>query len=92
MFTLRLRRYAVLYVCSRCVLRCARRAADADGDALNEVRELERLEHASRLTFFQWVKLMLFKLVRRVGFLGILVCASVRLSLSIDHQSVISNQ
>ena len=51
--------------------------ADPDDEELEEVEELERLTSLANQSLWTRLKKMVLDLVERVGFFGILVCASV---------------
>ena len=50
---------------------------DPDDEELEEVEELERLTSLANQSLWTRLKKMVLELVERVGFFGILVCASV---------------
>jgi hypothetical protein len=50
---------------------------ELDDEDLEEVEKLEELESAKELDLWTRVKKAIFDLVQRMGFFGILVCASV---------------
>jgi hypothetical protein len=50
---------------------------ELDDEDLEEVEKLEELESAKELDLWTRVKKGIFDLVQRMGFFGILVCASV---------------
>ncbi len=50
---------------------------DPDDEELEEVEELERLTSLADQSLWTRIKKMVLDLVERVGFFGILVCASV---------------
>ena len=50
---------------------------DPDDEELEEVEELERLTSLADQSLWTRLKKMVLDLVERVGFFGILVCASV---------------
>lgn len=50
---------------------------DPDDEELEEVEELERLTSLANQSLWTRLKKMVLDLVERIGFFGILVCASV---------------
>lgn len=54
---------------------------DPDDEELEEVEELERMTSLANQSLWTRLKKMVLDLVERVGFLGILVCASVSKNL-----------
>lgn len=56
---------------------------DPDDEELEEVEELERMTSLANQSLWTRLKKMVLDLVERVGFLGILVCASVSKTCSL---------